>query len=414
MGLMLRKNVSSGGCPVKLSRIAAAITTAALAPAVLLASPAFATDQGSAAPADTSAPTAPDQGATDETGTDQAEQDRKTILEIIAAPLASRTMKEAGNKAIADGPAAMRKFIETDQYSIRRDDYRVLITRLANDAGPGLMDGIKQIMRSDATLDQLRHFYEVTQHDLRDEDNKVDISRLVGAGGPEVREAGKKALKGTPADRIAFLKTGQYLAQAADDRVELARIDQGWDGPILSEAISKLLNGSPTPAELRHFLEVTQYELRDQDNRVAIAKIIDGGGPELVKAGRAALAGTAAERSEFLKTGQHEARAKDKQAQEQEQEQKEQEQGGGNGEQEQGGGGNGDQGQNTPGTGSGAGTGSGTSGGNTAVTPQGGSGPLASTGAGDSALIAGGAGTALVAGAGLLLAARMRRAASGR
>ncbi|MFJ7267654.1 ALF repeat-containing protein [Streptomyces sp. NPDC099050] len=402
---------------MKLSRIAAAITTAALAPAVLLASPAFATGQGSAASVDMTAPAAPgqgaadgpdgtDQGGADQDAADQAEQDRKTILAIIADPMASGYMKEAGNKAIADGPAAMRKFIETDQYVIRRDDYRVLISRLANDAGPGLMEGIKQIMRSGATLDELRHFYEVTQHELRDEDNKVDIARIVGIGGPAVREAGKRALKGTPADRIAFLKTGQYLAQAADDRAELARIDEAWDGPLLSAAIGKILGGSATPAELRHFLEVTQYELRDQDNRTEIAKIIngDGAGPELVKAGRAALAGTPADRTAFLKTGQHEARAKDKKAQEEQQEQGKEE-------------GKGGQDENTPGTGTGSdsGAGSGTGGGNTAVTPQGGTAPpLASTGAGDSALIAVGGGTALAAGAGLLLAARRRRAGSAR
>ncbi|MBT2451437.1 ALF repeat-containing protein [Streptomyces sp. ISL-43] len=382
---------------MKLSRIAAAVTTAALAPVVLIASPAFAAGQA-ATPTNPTAPTAPDQAATDQADEDQAEQDRKTILAIIADPMASEYMKEAGRKAIADGPAAMRKFIETDQHKIRLDDYRVLITRLLNGAGPGLKEGINKLFQSDrVTLEQLRHFYEVTQHELRDDDNKVDISRLIAHGGPGMREAGKKALKGTPADRIAFLATGRYLAQASDDRVELSRIDEGWDGPILSEAISKILGGSPTPAELRRFLEVTQYELRDQDNRVAIARIIDGGGPELVKAGRAALAGTAADRSEFLKTGQHEARAKDKKTQQEKDKNKDQ------------------QDQNNPGTGSGSGTGtgSGTSTGNTAVTPQGGSGSsLAATGAGDSALIAGGAGTALVAGAGLLLAARMRRAAS--
>ncbi|MFJ9344551.1 ALF repeat-containing protein [Streptomyces sp. NPDC101733] len=379
------------------------MTTAALAPAVLLSSPAFATGNEAATSTNPTASTAPDQAANGQTDKDQAEQDRKTILAIVADPMASEYMKEAGHKAIADGPAAMRKFIETDQHKIRLDDYRVLITRLLNGAGPGLKEGINNLFKSDPShLEQLRHFYEVTQHELRDDDNKVDISRLIGTGGSEVREAGKKALKGTPEDRTAFLKTGRYLAQASDDRVELARIDEGWDGPILTEAISKLLNGSPSPAELRRFLEVTQYELRDQDNRVAIARIIDGGGPELVKAGRAALAGTAADRSAFLKTGQHEARAKDEKAQQGNDKNTEKPN------------------QNKPGTGSGSGTGSGTGAGTgsgtgtgiTAVTPQGGSG-LASTGAGDSALIAGGAGTALVVGAGLLLAARMRRAASG-
>ncbi|MCY0936455.1 ALF repeat-containing protein [Streptomyces sp. H34-S4] len=395
---------------MKFSRIAAAVTTAALAPAVLLASPAFAAGQEEGNAAQPTAPTARDQAATGQADEGQAEQDRKTILAIIADPMASETMKEAGRKAIADGPAAMRRFIETDQHEIRIDDYRVLILRLANDAGPGLKEGINELFQNDSrNLEKLRHFYEVTQHELRDQDNRVAIAQVIAGGGPELVEAGKKALNGTPAERVAFLETGRYLAQAADDRAELARIDEDWDGPILSEAIRKLLGGSPTPAELRRFLEVTQYELRDQDNRAAIAKIIDGGGPELVKAGRAALAGTAADRAEFLKTGQHEARAKDKKAQ-QEQDKE------GQDKDEQG---KDEQDQKDPASGSGSGSGSGTDSGpgtgNTTVTPQGGSGsPLAATGAGNAALIAGGAGTALLAGAGLLLAARMRRAGSTR
>ncbi|MFE6911499.1 ALF repeat-containing protein [Streptomyces erythrochromogenes] len=375
---------------MKLSRIAAAVTTAALAPAVLIASPAFAAGSDAPAAGNQPAPTTPDQSVPD-----QAEEDRKTILAIIAHPMASEHMKEAGRKAIADGPQAMRKFIEVDQHRIRIDDYRVAIMRLSHGAGPALKAGIESVFKGGETLDQLRHFYEVTQHELRDEDNKVEIAKLIGTGGSAVKEAGKKALQGTPADRTAFLKTGRYLAQASDDRVELSRIDEGWDGPILSEAIGKLLNGSPTPAELRHFLEVTQHELRDQDNGVAIAQIIHGGGPELVKAGRAALKGTPADRAEFLKTGQHEARAKDEAAKEKDKDKT------GPGKDGQ------DQGQ-----GNGSGTTSGSGSGNTAVTAQGGGGaPLATTGAGDNTtLMAGGAGTALVAGAGLLLAARMRRA----
>ncbi|THA35228.1 ALF repeat-containing protein [Streptomyces sp. A1547] len=382
---------------MKFSRIAAAVTTAALAPAVLIASPAFAAGPDAPAAGHQPAPTMPDQPAPDQPAPDQAEEDRKTILAIIAHPMASEFMKEAGRKAIADGPQAMRKFIEVDQHKIRIDDYRIAILRLLAHAGPGLKEGINKVLSSGNDIEKLRHFYDVTQHELRDDDNKVEISRLIGTGGPAVKEAGKKALRGTPADRAEFLKTGRFLAQASDDLVELARIDESWDGPILSEAISKLMSGSPTPAELRHFLEVTQYELRDQDNRVAIAKIIDGGGPELVKAGRAALAGTAADRTEFLKTGQHEARAKDQAAKDKAAKDKPAP---GKDGQEQG-----------NGSGTGSGTGAATTG-NTATTAQGHNGaPLATTGAGDNTtLIAGGAGTALIAGAGLLLAARMRRA----
>ncbi|MFG2994714.1 ALF repeat-containing protein [Streptomyces sp. NPDC048257] len=381
---------------MKFSRIAAAVTTAALAPAVLIASPAFAAGPDAPATGNQPAPTAPDQAVPDQTVPDQAEEDRKTILAIIAHPMASEFMKEAGRKAIADGPKAMRTFIEVDQHNIRMDDYRIAILRLLPGAGPGLKEGINNVLSNGNTIEKLRHFYDVTQHELRDDDNKVEISRLIGTGGTAVKEAGKKALKGTPADRAEFLKTGRHLAQASDDLVELARIDESWEGPILSEAISKLMNGSPTPAELRHFLEVTQHELRDQDNRVTIAKIIDGGGPELVKAGRAALAGTPADRTEFLKTGQHEARAKDQAAKD-----KDKPTPGKDG-QEQG------NGSGTGGTNTGTHTGTG----NTAVSAQGHNGsPLATTGTGDhTTLIAGGAGTALIAGAGLLLAARMRRA----
>ncbi|MFJ9080246.1 ALF repeat-containing protein [Streptomyces sp. NPDC102278] len=390
---------------MKLSRIAAAVTTAALAPVVLIASPAFAAGSDTPAAGNPPAPTAPDQPASDQPAPDQAEEDRKTILAIIADPMASGRMKEAGHEAIAAGPAAMRKFIETDQHGIRLTDYRIHVIRLLNGAGPGLREGItKLIADHHTTLAQLRHFYEVTQHELRDEDNQVDISRLIGTGGPGVKEAGKKALKGTPADRTAFLKTGQYLAQASDDRFELARIDEAWDGPILSEAISELLRGTPTPAQLREFLEVTQHQLRDQDNRASIAKIIDGGGPELVKAGRAALAGTPADRVAFLTTGRYEASARDKKAQDQNKDQPGKDQPG----KDQPG-----KDQNKPDTKPGTGTGTGANVGNTAATPHGGSGtPLAATGAGDAALIAGGAGTALVVGAGFLLAARMRRSGS--
>ncbi|MFD9034378.1 ALF repeat-containing protein, partial [Streptomyces sp. NPDC059567] len=152
-----------------------------------------------------------------------------------------------------------------------------------------------------------QHPWATQPYEWLDQPVQERKARLTNTASPAVKEAAKKALLGTPADRTAFLEKGRHLAQAEDDLVELARIDEGSAGPILSEAIHELLIGSPTPAELRHFLEVTQHDLRDQDNRVAIAQIISEGGPELVKAGRTALAGTPADRAAFLLTGQHQA-----------------------------------------------------------------------------------------------------------
>ncbi|WP_435058574.1 ALF repeat-containing protein [Streptomyces sp. bgisy060] len=200
---------------MKLSRIAAAVTTAALAPAVLIASPAFAAGPEGPAVGQQPSATTPDESAPD-----QAEEDRKTILAIIAEPMASEYMKEAGRKAIADGPQAMRRFIEVDQHRIRIDDYRVAIARLANDAGPILKDGIRQIFNDPQTLEQLRHFYEVTQYELRDQDNRVLIAQLIDGGGPELVKAGRAALAGTAEDRVEFLKVGQHEARAKDKAAE--------------------------------------------------------------------------------------------------------------------------------------------------------------------------------------------------
>ncbi|MFG2996712.1 ALF repeat-containing protein [Streptomyces sp. NPDC048340] len=60
---------------------------------------------------------------------------------------------------------------------------------------------------------------------------------------------------------------------------------------------------------------MTQYQLRHQDNRVRVARVASVGGPEVCEAARDALNAVDPKAIEaFLKTGQHEARAKDKAA----------------------------------------------------------------------------------------------------
>ncbi|MFG2879207.1 ALF repeat-containing protein [Streptomyces sp. NPDC048337] len=380
---------------VKLSRMAAVVTAAAMAPAVLLASPALADDHTKAAGAPAS-PSAPDQspvekpaGKTAERPVHdgkQAERDREEILRLMAAAAPGSAVRERGTKAIDGGPAAMRAFLETGQHEARASDDRVELSRIAEgEKGWATGEAADALLRRGASPAEMRQFLEVTQHVLRDEDNRVRVSRIIGRGGPAVREAGKAALKGSAQDRTDFLKTGQYQAQASDDRVELARIDEAEDGPILSEAIGELLRGSPTPAQLRHFLEVTQYELRDQDNYLRISKIVNAGGPAVKAAGKAALKGSPQDRVDFLKTGQYEARAKDEKSADK--------------------------------TGTGTGThqvvNKETTTGNahTPATTTGGGRPLASTGSG-ATWAAEGAGAAIAAGAGLLLAARLRRQAT--
>ncbi|MFF3291837.1 ALF repeat-containing protein, partial [Streptomyces sp. NPDC003023] len=159
---------------MKLSRIASAVTVAAIAPAVLLASPALAQDTTPSAP---SAPTSPDQSLS---GADeQAEKDRIEILRIIGAAKPGSVLAEAGSAAIDQGPAAMREFLETGQ------------------------------------------------HVARDQDNRILITQIISTGGRGVQKAGRAALEGTPADRVAFLETGQHTARDEDNKVEIVRLLNG-------------------------------------------------------------------------------------------------------------------------------------------------------------------------------------------
>ncbi|MFJ7202869.1 ALF repeat-containing protein [Streptomyces sp. NPDC098789] len=339
---------------MKLSRIATAVTVAAMAPAVLFASPAFAADAGAATGA-TSASAASTVSTPADTkpvdGKDQAAADRAAIEEILADPKSGPGVREAAAKALKGTDADLRHFLTVE------------------------------LARQQLT------------------DDTVRVSQLVNAGGKAVQREGKKALKvDTQAALTAFLETGQHEARLEDDRVELLTALQGA-GPGLTEGIQKILSNG-TAAQIRTFVTTTQHQLRDDDNAVLISTMLGKNpGPELKKAAQAALKGSAKDRAEFLKTGQFTAREKDKKD--------------GNG---TGGDPAGGKDKPRPKDDAQAGkvvvTPNNGSGGNTAA-PAGGKGPLASTGSGaETPWIVGGSALALAAGAGLVLTARRRGAAT--
>ncbi|MFD9480212.1 ALF repeat-containing protein [Streptomyces nojiriensis] len=190
---------------MKLTRTALALTVGALAPALLLATPALA----AAAPvkASITAPTSATPGSDTENAF--------AIAKILADPASGKGVIREANKALDGTPA---------------DRVAFLATGLAK---------------------------------AQDEDNKVAILRILHtnpATGKGVKREANKALDGTPADRAAFLKTGLRLAQAEDDRVDVVRI---LARPGISDALyaecQRLLNGS-TPEELRYFITVGQYQ----------------------------------------------------------------------------------------------------------------------------------------------------------
>src|SRR5690348_9608742 len=120
--------------PVKLPRIASIVATAAIAPAVLLSSPAFAADAAAATP---SSPATPDQGAGDRPTSDkaadkpaedpQAAKDRATIEQLLANPATGPGVREAATKALQGTAEQMRHFVTVEWAEQQHEDDEVLI-----------------------------------------------------------------------------------------------------------------------------------------------------------------------------------------------------------------------------------------------------------------------------------------------
>ncbi|MCC3767762.1 ALF repeat-containing protein [Streptomyces sp. UNOC14_S4] len=209
------------GIVLKLSRIAAVVTAAGIAPAVLLASSAFA--DGAAAPASSTrsaqVPVGQVVGQKGEEPNDkgqQAEKDRAEIQRIVST--GGPGVKDAGKAALNGTPADMRQFLETGQFEARDEDNEVLISRIIYYGARGVKDAGKAALKG--TPEDRAAFLEARQFTALDDDNSVLITRIHSEGGPSVKAAAKAALKGTPEDRVNFIQGGQFEARAKDKKAQ--------------------------------------------------------------------------------------------------------------------------------------------------------------------------------------------------
>ncbi|TXS53007.1 hypothetical protein EAO75_01770 [Streptomyces sp. uw30] len=188
------------------TRMALALVSTALAPALLLATPAIAAES------------APSSATTVATASDMSDDDvRVAIMRIIGDPSTGKAVYAAAQKA---------------------------------------MDG---------TIEDQRYFLETGRGIAQAEDDRVAIARILATADPKtdkavIREANEALDANTPEALRAFLETGYRLARAEDDRVRIARI---LADPTISDALraaaEEAIDG--TPEELRYFLEVGQYEV---------------------------------------------------------------------------------------------------------------------------------------------------------
>ncbi|MDF3144542.1 MULTISPECIES: ALF repeat-containing protein [unclassified Streptomyces] len=145
------------------------------------------------------------------------------------------------------------------------DDVRVAIARIIADPTTGKAVYAAAQAALDGTIEDQRYFLETGRWIAQAEDDRVAIARILFTATQNgdkavVREADKALDTNTPEALRAFLETGYRLAQAEDDRVAVARI---LADPTISDALraaaEQAIDG--TPEELRYFLEVGQYEV---------------------------------------------------------------------------------------------------------------------------------------------------------
>ncbi|MFF9027641.1 ALF repeat-containing protein [Streptomyces iakyrus] len=195
---------------MRLTRGALLVAAGALAPALLLTTPTFATG---AAPGTTTVAAVPSDGTpVDEMSLDEL---RFAIVRILADPDSGRRVTREANAALDGTVEDMREFLKTGYRLAQAEDDRVAIVRIIGDPDSGR--GVK-------------------------------------------REATEALDTNTPEALRAFLETGYRLAQAEDDRVAVARI---LADPTISAALraaaEDVIDG--TPEELRYFLETGRYEV---------------------------------------------------------------------------------------------------------------------------------------------------------
>ncbi|WP_157878970.1 ALF repeat-containing protein [Streptomyces sp. CT34] len=255
------------GVRVKLSRISSVVAAAAIAPAVLFASPAVAADTATAS-ADSAPDTAPD-AKPDTQGNAKADDDnRLAILRIIHKSKPGSSVYEAAQAAMNGSPEDRVRFLKEGHELAQFADDRLRTVQISSTAGKGLRKAAVEALRK-GTHEALRQFLEVGQYAARDEDNCVEISRILHTAkrGSVLYESIQKALDGSPEDRARFLEVGQYEARETDDRILVTRIS-GSGGRHLKEAARKALL-SDKAEDIRHFLDIGQYEARKLDDAEA-------------------------------------------------------------------------------------------------------------------------------------------------
>ncbi|MFZ4179475.1 polymorphic toxin-type HINT domain-containing protein [Streptomyces griseoincarnatus] len=124
-----------------------------------------------------------------------------------------------------------------------------------------------------------------------------------------VRAAAAEALDGTDQEIQDFYTTGQHQVANADYRVAVTKLANDG-GPSVKEGAKAALEDGSVQA-LLGFLNKGRYAAQQADERVTATQLYNEGGPEVRSAAKIALAGSADDVHRFVQEGQYMAARKD-------------------------------------------------------------------------------------------------------
>ncbi|MFH8558375.1 LAETG motif-containing sortase-dependent surface protein [Streptomyces celluloflavus] len=252
---------------MKLSRISSVVAAAAIAPAVLFASPAVAADTATS-PASSAPDTTPDAKPDTQGNAKADENNRFAILKIIDKSKPGSRVYEAAQAAMNGSPEDRVRFLDEGYELAQFADDKLRTAQILSIGGKGVRREAGEALKK-GTHEALRQFLEVGQYQARDEDNAVEITSMLVTAKPGsvLYDAIQEALDGSPEDRTRFLEVGQHAARETDDRIRATRIAM-TGGPHVKEAAKKALR-SGKAEDIRRFLDVGQYEARKLDEAEA-------------------------------------------------------------------------------------------------------------------------------------------------
>src|SRR5207248_106321 len=147
-----------------------------------------------------------------------AGQDDRGILAQLKIT-GSANMQKAADAALAGSDADVQHFLQTRDYPGRETEDRIKVNQImaaARQAGGVAVPDAAQRALDEENDAALRRFLDADQYVAQQNDDRVKVNQILAKGGPELKAQAQAALDGPPALLRKFLQVDQFTAARRD------------------------------------------------------------------------------------------------------------------------------------------------------------------------------------------------------